>query len=65
MEPSYAESAVISHNKVIATTLRTTARRTSPMQQELNTVAIDLDKKVFHMVGNDTTGNVFVAQAAL
>ena len=28
------------------------------MQQELNTVAIDLAKKVFHLVGSDSTGNI-------
>ena len=28
------------------------------MKQELSTVAIDLAKKVFHLVGTDTTGNI-------
>ena len=28
------------------------------MQHELRTVAIDLAKKVFHLVGADTTGNM-------
>ena len=28
------------------------------MQQEVNTVAIDLAKKVFHLVGTDTTGKI-------
>jgi hypothetical protein len=28
------------------------------MTQSLNTVAIDLAKKVFHLVGADTTGNI-------
>jgi hypothetical protein len=28
------------------------------MHQELNTVGIDLAKKVFHLVGADTTGKI-------
>ena len=28
------------------------------MQHELRTVAIDLAKKVFHLVGTDTTGKI-------
>ena len=28
------------------------------MKQELNTVAVDLAKKVFHLVGSDTTGKI-------
>jgi hypothetical protein len=28
------------------------------MQQQVNTVAIDLAKKVFHLVGTDTTGKI-------
>jgi len=28
------------------------------MKQELSTVAIDLAKKVFHLVGADTTGKI-------
>src|SRR5262244_2371311 len=35
-----------------------TARRTSPMKQELSTVAIDLAKKIFHLVGADSTGQI-------
>jgi transposase len=50
--------ALISHNEVSDTDLHTTARRTSPMKQELNTVAVDLAKKVFHLVGSDTTGKI-------
>jgi hypothetical protein len=30
------------------------------MTQQLNTVAIDLAKKVFHLVGADTTGKILV-----
>ena len=45
MDPSHAESAVISHNEVSDTDSHTTARRTSHMQPELNIVAIDLAKK--------------------
>ena len=31
------------------------------MEQELSLVAIDLAKKIFHLVGADTTGNVLGA----
>ena len=30
------------------------------MKQELSTVTIDLAKKVFHLVGADTTGKILV-----
>jgi hypothetical protein len=39
-------SAVISHNEVSETDHQRTARRTSPMKQEISTVAIDLAKKI-------------------
>src|SRR5512145_724768 len=42
MDPLLCGSAVISHNEVSGTDHQRTARRTSPMQQELSTVAIDL-----------------------
>ena len=46
MDPPLCGSAVISHTEVSETDHATPARRTSPMQHELRTVAIDLAKKV-------------------
>jgi hypothetical protein len=51
-------SAVISHNEVSATDHPVTTQETSPMQQNVNTVGIDLAKKLFHLVGTDTTGKI-------
>jgi hypothetical protein len=50
--------ALISHHEVSDTDLHTAAKRTSPMKQELNTVAVDLAKKVFPLVGSDATGQI-------
>src|SRR5499427_2553811 len=58
MDPPLCGSAVISHTEVSETDHEIPARRTSPMQHELRTVAIDLAKKVFHLVGTDTTGKI-------
>src|SRR5215471_148601 len=58
MDPPLCGAAVISHTEVSETDHSTPARRTSPMQHELRTVAIDLAKKVFHLVGTDTTGKI-------
>jgi hypothetical protein len=58
MDPSLYGTAVISHNEVSDIGHHLTARRTSPMQHELNTVAIDVAKKVLHLVGTDTTGTM-------
>jgi hypothetical protein len=58
MDPLLCGSAVISHNAVRKTDEQRTARRTSPMKHELSLVAIDLAKKVFHLVGADTTGTI-------
>jgi hypothetical protein len=44
MDPTLCGLAVISHNEVSKTDHQRTARRTSPMKQELSTVAIDLAK---------------------
>jgi hypothetical protein len=46
MDPPWCGSAVISHTEVSETDHELPARRTSPMQPELRTVAIDLAKKV-------------------
>src|SRR4029450_4283262 len=58
MDPPLCGAVVISHTEVSETDHETPARRTSPMQHELRTVAIDLAKKVFHLVGTDTTGKI-------
>jgi hypothetical protein len=55
-------SALISHNAVRETDQQRTARRTSPMKQELSLVAIDLAKKIFPLVGADTTGKMAQTQ---
>src|SRR5262252_826054 len=47
MDPPLCGSAVISHTEVSETDHELPARRTSPMQHELRTVAIDLAKKVW------------------
>jgi hypothetical protein len=47
MDPPLCGTAVISHNEVSETDHQRTTRRTSPMQQEISTVAIDLAKKSF------------------
>src|SRR5262252_10562092 len=47
MDPPLCGSAVISHTEVSETDHEIPARRTSPMQHELRTVAIDLAKKVW------------------
>ena len=51
MDPPLCGAAVIGHNEVRETDDHLTARRPRPMKQNLNTVAIDLAKKVFHLVG--------------
>ena len=58
MDPPLCGAAVISHNEVSEPDHQRTARRTSPMKQELSLVAIDLAKKIFHLVGADTTGKI-------
>src|SRR5215813_3526187 len=58
MDPPLCGAAVISHNEVSETDLQRTARRMSPMKQELSTAAIDLAKKIFHLVGADRTGKI-------
>src|SRR4029453_11137409 len=58
MDPPLCGSAVISHTEISETDHSPPPRRTSPMQHELHTVAIDLAKKVFHLVGTDTLGKM-------
>ena len=58
MDPPLCGLALISHNEVSDTDLHITVRRMSPMKQELSTVAVDLAKKVFHLVGHDATGKI-------
>src|SRR4029450_3205939 len=58
MDPPLCGAVVISHTEVSETDHETPARRTRRMQHELRTVAIDLAKKVFHLVGTDTTGKI-------
>ena len=58
MDPPLCGAAVISHNEVSETDHQRTARRTSPMKHELSAVAIDLAKKIFHLVGADRTGKI-------
>jgi hypothetical protein len=51
MDPPLCGSAVISHTEISETDHSTRARRTSPMQHELRTVAIDLAKALVGFQG--------------